>query len=138
MDNNLEIEPHSRERSRQVAERAMEVAEGLQASDICLLDISKVSDFANYFVVLTAESSRQMESLIEDIEQEIEGMGMRRHHIEGSHKSGWVLLDFGDAIIHMFGVEEREFYGLEQAWVEMDAVEVYRYIDETTEVAIIP
>lgn len=98
------------------ARLAVDVASDKQASDIVMLDIRGVSDFADYFVVLTAESSRQMEAVALDIEKAIEAEGVTLHHREGRPESGWVLLDFGDVIVHIFGPEEREFYQIEDAW----------------------
>ena len=106
------------------ARMTVDAASEKLASDIVLLDIREVSDFADYFVILTAESRRQMDSLAQDIEHELESAGATLHHREGTPGSGWRLLDFGDVIVHLFGSEEREFYDLEDAWSW--AVEVVR------------
>ena len=98
------------------ARKAVEVASEKQATDILLLDIRKVSTFADFFVIMTAESRRQMDVLSQDMEAALEGAGALLHHREGSPTSGWLLLDFGDLIIHLFAPEEREFYQLEELW----------------------
>ena len=82
----------------------------------CCWTFEGVSDFPGYFVVTTVESRRQMRSLTEDIEHALEGRGAVLHHREGSGRSGWVLLDFGDVVVHLFGPEEREYYGIEEVW----------------------
>ena len=110
------------------AHLAMEVASDLQASDILLLDIRKAGDFADYFIILSAESTRQMEALIEDIAHVLKAEGVTLHHKEGDHRTGWALLDFGDIIVHLFGPEEREFYNIENIWLELGAVEVVRFV----------
>ena len=89
-----------------------------QATDILLLDIRKVSSFADFFVIITAESRRQMEALSEDLGGELKRSGASLHHREGSMASGWLLLDFGDVIVHLFAPEEREFYQLEERWAK--------------------
>ena len=81
-----------------------------------MLDISEVSSFADYFVIMTAESSRQMGSLADDVEDALESAGVQQHHIEGTPAGGWMLLDFGDVIAHLFAPDKREFYLLEEAW----------------------
>ena len=81
-----------------------------------MLDIRGVCDFADYFVILTAESSRQINSLAEEIEKALKAQGAAIHHSEGTADGGWVLLDFGDMIVHLFRPEQREFYHLEGAW----------------------
>ena len=110
--------------SAEHARLAVDLASEKLASDVVLLDLRGVSDFADYFVILTTESSRQMNSLADDLEQALKGRGVGLHHREGTSHGGWRLLDFGDIIVHMFGPDERDFYRLEGAWPE--AVEVVR------------
>ena len=104
------------------ARLAVDVASDGQASDVTMLDIRAISAFADYFVILTAESTRQMESLRERMESELETSGAVLHHREGSPGGGWILLDFGDVIVHLFGPEEREYYHLETLWSQAPQV----------------
>ena len=106
------------------ARLAVDLASEAIASDILLLDISNSSDFADYFVIMSASSVRQINSLSESIDKGLRDAGLTRHHKEGIASSGWVLLDFGDLIIHIFGIEQREHYNLESAWSQ--ATEVIR------------
>ena len=98
------------------ARKAVDVAEEMQATDILLMDISKVSSFADFFVILTAESRRQMEAVSANVEATLRGAGSFFHHREGTPDSGWLLLDFGEVIVHLFAPEERELYQLERLW----------------------
>src|SRR3990172_6643357 len=100
------------------ARKAVDVASDKQATDILMLDISKVSTFTDFFVIMTAESRRQMDALSEDMEGEMKRSGASLHHREGSTDSGWLLLDFGDVIVHLFAPEERDFYQLEELWAK--------------------
>ena len=102
----------------------MDVASEGLASDVTMLDVKGISGFADYFVILTAESRRQMEALRESLEKQLEASGAVLHHREGTPTGGWVLLDFGDLVVHMFAPDVREYYHLEGAWP--DAVEVVR------------
>ena len=104
--------PHPVELARQ----AVDIASDRQASDIVMLDIRGVCDFADYFVILTAESTRQLDSLAVEIEKPLGADGGTLHHREGNSQGGWLLLDFGDLIVHLFRREEREFYQIERAW----------------------
>jgi ribosome-associated protein len=106
------------------ARLAVDVASDKQASDVVMLDIRGLSDFADYFVILTGESQRQLRALAEDLETALKGTGATLHHREGSSRSAWMLLDFGDLIIHIFGPEGREYYNIEGAWAK--AIEVVR------------
>ena len=65
---------------------------------------------------MSAQSRRQMEALSEDVEEALKRSGASFHHREGSVNAGWLLLDFGDVIVHLFAPEEREFYRLEERW----------------------
>ncbi|MDA0770522.1 MAG: ribosome silencing factor [Chloroflexi bacterium] len=103
---------------------AVEYASDKLASDVLLLDIHEVSDFCDYFVIISTDSTRQLNSLAEDLEHELERRGSFKHHREGTPQSGWMLLDFGDVIVHIFGPEMREFYDLESVW--HDATEIVR------------
>ena len=102
----------------------MDVADDKQAADIVLLDIREVSSFTDYFVIMSAGSRRQMDALSQDMQSELKQAGASLHRREGGLESGWLLLDFGDVIVHLFGAEERDYYRIEGAWPE--AVEVIR------------
>ena len=78
-----------------------------------LIDIAKVSDFTDYFVIASATSTRQFEALAQAIEKLPEVPLPRR---EGTASSGWQLFDFGDVVVHLFGRAERAYYSLEDRW----------------------
>ena len=81
-----------------------------------MLDLQGICDFADYFVLMNADSSRQINTLVDQIEAALKLQGVRPHHREGTADSGWVLLDFIDVIVHIFRPEEREYYQLDDAW----------------------
>ncbi len=110
--------------SADYARLAVDVASDKLAVDIVMLDIGAVCSFADYFVVMSADSGRQVSALTEDLEAALKAEGAALHHREGSSNSGWVLLDFSDVIVHILRPEERDFYGIEEAW--SNAVEVVR------------
>ena len=89
-----------------------------QAADIVLMDISTVSTFTDYFVIATAGSQRQMNALIDSLDRDLRDDGIRPRRTEGSPDSGWVLIDFGDAIVHLFSPDERAYYALESLWAK--------------------
>ena len=99
-----------------VARLAVDVAADQLASDIVMLDLRELTVFADYFVVMTADSARQIEALEEDLSEAMKEASVARHHREGTPASGWVLLDFAGVVIHIFGPEERRFFGLERLW----------------------
>jgi ribosome-associated protein len=100
-----------------VAKRIVDLASEKQASDIVLLDIRGVSLIADYFVICTAGSERQASAILRDLSDKLlEEFGRKPLHTEGKPDSGWVLLDYGDVIVHVFSPGQRSFYNLEQLW----------------------
>ncbi|MCE2456643.1 MAG: ribosome silencing factor [Dehalococcoidia bacterium] len=102
--------------ARALAETAFDIADEKQASNIVLLDVREACDYADYTVIMTAESTRQLRSMVDDVEQGMKKAGAFLHHVEGTHNSGWILMDYGDVLVHLMGPEERDFYGLETVW----------------------
>ncbi len=100
----------------------MEVASEKQASNIVMLNISRICTFADFFVILTVESKPQMKAVIDEMDTALKKAGVRLHHKEGSDDSGWTLLDFGDVIVHIFRPEVRELYQLELLWNQAQEV----------------
>jgi len=105
-----------------VARRAVEAAGDKQASDIVLLDARAVCSFADYFVVCTVDTERQLRAVYEEVEHTLKKEGVLPHHHEGTLDSGWLLLDYGDVIIHIFATFEREYYQLDKLWNEANLV----------------
>ena len=81
-----------------------------------LLDIRNVASFADYFVIASGQTARQMRAIIDSIEEVAEQDGVKPLGIEGEPDSGWVLMDYGDVIVHIFAPEERAYYDLEGLW----------------------
>jgi ribosome-associated protein len=83
-----------------------------------LLDISEVSSFADVFIVTTADNIRQLRALQREIVEQMRRRGVRPQRVEGEPEGGWVLVDYGDVIVHLLTREQREFYRLEDLWIE--------------------
>jgi ribosome-associated protein len=96
-----------------LARRIVDLLADRQAEDILLLDIRNISVFADYFVIASAQTIRQMQALRDAIDFELAKDGITPYGREGAPASGWMLLDLGDVIVHIFGPEERHFYDLE-------------------------
>ncbi len=109
------------ERPLDAAELAQRIADVLsehQGGDIVLMDIAKVSAFTDYFVIATADNPRQMNALIEALDRDLRAERVRPRRREGTPDSGWVLVDFGDVIVHLFAPAERAYYNLEGLWAK--------------------
>ena len=105
-----------------MARRVAEAAGDKQASDIVLLDARAVCSFADYFVICTADTERQIRAIYEEVEHTLKKEGVLPHHHEGLLDSGWLLLDYGDVIVHIFATSEREYYQLDKLWSEANLV----------------
>jgi ribosome-associated protein len=100
-----------------LARRIVELAADKLASDIVLLDIRGVSLIADYFVICTVGSERQATAILKDLSDKLLEEFIRKPlHTEGKPDSGWVLLDYGDVIVHVFSSTQRIFYDLEKLW----------------------
>ncbi len=106
----------------QLARAAADIAYDKKASDILVLDIKDISGFADYFVICSGNNIRQIAAIADALDEELDKQGARALHREGTAESGWLLLDFGDVIIHIFGPKEREYYRLEHLWNEAKTV----------------
>ena len=86
-------------------------------SDVLLLDISQVTLIADYFIIATGDSERQLNAISEDLVQQIKHEGsIIPMSTEGSATSGWILLDYGGVVIHLFSARQRHYYQLEELW----------------------
>ena len=99
-----------------MARQVVEAAADKQASNIVLLDARKVCTFADYFVICNGDSERQISAIYEEVEHKLKRAGILPYHSEGAVDSGWLLLDFGDIIVHIFAPFEREYYRLDELW----------------------
>ncbi len=117
----LEIQSAT-EQIAEAARRAVEVASDKQAEDIILLDLRGLCPFADFFVICSGGSERQMKTIADEVDGALSKSGLRLHHREGSAGSGWMLLDFGDLIVHIFSSQQREFYQLDELWSQATAM----------------
>jgi len=102
--------------SLEIARRVVELAEDKKAVDIVLLDLSGLTTLADYFVICSGGSERQLEAIADGIIEELRAEGGRPIGREGVAASHWVLIDFGSVIVHVFTPPERDFYQLEKHW----------------------
>ena len=92
------------------------MASDKQGANTVLLDVRGLCGFADYFVISTGQSQRQLRAIYDEIEKALKKEGVPALHREGGADSGWLLLDYGDVIVHIFSDEEREYYKLDDFW----------------------
>lgn len=99
-----------------LAHNIVEIASDKKASDVLLLDLRPLTTFTDYFVIMNGTSSVQLRALSENVQERLEDEGIRSLHAEGSPEDGWILIDYGPVVVHIFRPEQRAYYGLEQLW----------------------
>lgn len=96
-----------------------------KADDVIILRIREKSSVADYFVICSANTSTQTKAIADEIEKKMEeNQKIRILHREGLERGGWILLDYGDIVVHIFMSEEREYYNLENYWGDAPRVEL--------------
>jgi ribosome-associated protein len=100
----------------------VEEALRFKALDLVLLDLSTLSSFADYFIICSGKSSRQVQSIADNLETSLSEHGMKPLGIEGRQEGHWILMDYGEVIIHIFYEPTRSFYDLESLWSEAEKV----------------
>jgi ribosome-associated protein len=111
--------------SLNLALAAARVAEDNRGQDIVVIDLREITPVFDFFVIATGSSKRQLHAISEDIDRIFEKeLGQHRRGIEGYAEGRWVLLDYGDVVIHLFDPEAREYYSLEQLWGDAVRVEL--------------
>jgi ribosome-associated protein len=105
-------------------QRAIAAAEDKKADDVVLLDLRKATGFADYFLICSGGNPRQIRAIADAIMEALAADGARPAHVEGYQRSEWILLDYFDFIVHIFGPETRLFYSLERLWGNAERVEI--------------
>jgi ribosome-associated protein len=106
----------------ELARLIVQLASDKKAEDIVMLDIHALSIIADYFVICTGTSDRQVRAIAKDIDEQVGKRGIQPVHIEGMQDATWVLLDYGSVIVHVFDPATRDYYRLEKLWAEAPRV----------------
>lgn len=106
----------NKEQSKEMTILAIEALEDKKAEDIRVIDISEITVLADYFIIASGTNRSQIQALCDNVETVLGRNGVHVKQIEGYDSANWVLMDFGDIIIHIFDKENRLFYNLERIW----------------------
>ena len=121
-------QPRSQETSTIEPEDAVMIAAHAasekKATDLALLDLREIASFTEFFLICTGASTRQVQAISNAIEDTLRKSGKRPLHIEGYSSAEWILLDYGDFIVHVFSPASRRFYDLERLWRDARRVEI--------------
>ena len=103
---------------KQMAQLVCRALDEKKGRDIKVIDIHDVSVIADYFVIASGDSTTQIQAMINNVEEHMHKNGYAVKRVEGNKNSTWVLMDFGDVIVHIFDKEDRLFYDLERIWAD--------------------
>ena len=111
-------------KSIEMARIAYKALEDKKSEDIKIIEIGNISIIADYFIIANGTNPSQVEAMVGSVSQELSKAGYEAKRIEGVRNSGWVLMDYGDVVIHIFSKEDRLFYDLERIWRDGKSVSV--------------
>lgn len=112
--------------SKEIIRIAHDALENKKGEDIKILDIHDVSVIADFFIIASGNNVNQVNTMAETVEEELSKHNYKLIHKEGYHSSGWILLDFGSVVVHIFDKEIRDFYCLERLWRDAPTVSLQK------------
>lgn len=113
-----------KEKSLEMTKLAIQALEDKKGEDIRVIDISQVSVLADYFIIAGGANSNQLQALSDNVEEKLARAGCPVRQIEGYDTANWILLDFGDVIVHIFDKENRLLYDLERIWRDGKQIDI--------------
>lgn len=108
--------------TEELIENIIELADEYKAEDVKILKVTGICSFTDYFILMSGQSTTQIQSLSEALVHRTKKAGRKPQAAEGMQTGDWVLLDFGDAVVHIFTPEKREYYALEALWSEAPVI----------------
>ena len=112
------------EQSKEMAKLACEALADKKGEDIRVIDIAGISVLADYFIIANGTNQNQLQAMRDAADEALYKAGVKVQQIEGNQSSTWILMDYGDIIIHIFSKEDRLFYDLERTWRDGKVVDV--------------
>jgi ribosome-associated protein len=109
---------------------AANAADDKKAHDLVALDISAIASFADFFLLCTGDSARQMQAIADEVEKRLKANGIRPSHVEGYQNSEWILMDYIDLVVHIFSKTARPYYDLERLWRDGKKLDVSKLLQQ--------
>ncbi len=102
--------------SRKMALTVLDALEDKKAGDVKVIEIGEISPVADYFIIADGTSSSQLEAMVDSVSEKLHLLGSDPKRVEGNRNNGWILMDYGDIVVHVFSTQDRKFYDLERVW----------------------
>ena len=116
--------------SLETAKMAVKALDSKKALDIKVIKIQDISAIADYFVIASASNQNQVQAMVDNVDETLGRAGFEAKQIEGTRNSSWVLMDYGDMIVHVFDEENRLFYDLERIWRDGKVLDVNEFLEK--------
>ena len=110
--------------AKEIAKIAVNALEDRKAEDVTVIDIETVSVIADYFIIANGTNQNQLQAMKDAADEALYKAGVKVQQVEGNQSSTWILMDYGDIIIHIFSKEDRLFYDLERTWRDGKIIDV--------------
>ena len=117
-------------RELEMAKLACHALDEKKGKDIKVIDIHEVAVIADYFVIASASNQNQVQAMVDNVDDTLGRAGFEAKQIEGTRNSSWVLMDYGDMIVHVFDEENRLFYDLERIWRDGKVLDVNEFLEK--------
>ena len=114
--------------SKEMVKLAVKALEDKKGEDIKIIDIQNVSVLADYFIIAGGANPNQVQAMADNVEEELFKAGFEARQVEGYNTANWILMDYGDLIIHVFDEENRLFYDLERIWRDGKELDVSEFL----------
>lgn len=115
---------------KEMARTACKALDEKKALDLKIIDIAEVSTIADYFVIASGSNQNQVQAMVDNVEEKLAKAGYEPKQIEGTRSSSWILMDYGDLIVHVFDEENRLFYDLERIWRDGKEIDLEALTEE--------
>ena len=115
---------------KEMARTACKALDEKKALDLKINDIAEVSTIADYFVIASGSNQNQVQAMVDNVEEKLAKAGYEPKQIEGTRSSSWILMDYGDLIVHVFDEENRLFYDLERIWRDGKEIDLEALAEE--------
>ena len=110
--------------AREMVKKIHSALEDKKADDLTVIDITEVSCLADYFIITNGENNNQVQAMADSVDEAMTKAGHNARGIEGYSTANWILLDYGDVVVHIFSKDDRRFYDLERIWRDGKAIDV--------------